>query len=200
MDDEQSHLKSILDDINSNRLIIDAAVCDNPKRAFLRCALCHSSSYACEYCESKAQFVRDALSKGHLAWPFSTHNGPLRTLEKIIDITTRIENGDILTRDEAKGFYGTSHLLSQERFHFIYSMPCEYMHSTCLGVVKRLVILTFNVGETKKRITKRRLSDVSDYNQLISSIQVFREFSRRLRSMDVGVMKAQEYRNLILFF
>ena len=74
------------------------------------------------------------------------------------------------------------------------------MHLTCLGVVKRLISLTFNVGESRKRVTKRKLSEVSDFNKMISTEQVVREFSRRLRNMDFGVMKAQEFRNIILFY
>ena len=202
--DDQMFLKAIIDDITSNGCIIDSAIFDNPKRSFVRCALCHSSSFACEYCESKAEYIRDIIKgqqpKGHLAWPFSTHDGPLRTREKIIEITQRIENGDVLTREEAKGFYGTSHLLYQNNFDFIKCITVEYMHSTCLGVVKRLISLTFNVGETRKRVTTRKLSDVSVFNKLISEVQVVREFSRRLRNLDFGVMKAQEFRNIILFF
>ena len=202
--DEQMYLKAIIDDINANHCLIHSAIFDNPKRSFVRCALCHGSTFACEYCESKAIYIRDILKgqppKGQLAWPFSTHDGPLRTREKIIQITQRIANGEVLTRDEAKGFYGTSHLLYQNNFEFIKSITVEYMHSTCLGVVKRLISLTFNVGETRKRVTNRKLSDVSLFNKFIAEVKVVREFSRRLRNLDFGVMKAQEFRNIILFY
>lgn len=138
--------------------------------------------------------------KGHLAWPFATNDGPPRTKEKIIEITQKIENGELLTRDEAKGFYGTSPLLHQHNFDFINDLPAEYMHSGCIGVVRRMIELTFNVGENRKRITKRKLCDVSMYNMLISIVQSPHEFSRRCRNLDLGVMKAQEHRNCILFF
>ena len=74
------------------------------------------------------------------------------------------------------------------------------MHLACIGVVKRMVELTFNIGENRDRKTKRKLSDVLMYNMKIAGIKVVREFSRRLRQLDFGVMKAQELRNLILFF
>lgn len=99
-----------------------------------------------------------------------------------------------------KGFWGTSHLLNQPNFHFINDIPAEYMHLGCLGCVKRMVELSFNVGENRSRITKRKLSDPSDYNKLIASILVSREFRRRIRNLDFGVFKAQEYRNMILFY
>ena len=198
--DEQLELKKVISDINENQCIIRTCICDNPKRSFLKCVLCHSSSFACEYCISKAHYIKKKDKKGHLAWPFSTCNGEMRTIEQFIEITTKLENGEILTKDEAKGIVGTSHLLHQENFHLISDLPAEYMHSTCLGGVKRMVELTFNVGETRQRVTKRKLSDVSLFNKLISSVKVTRECSRRIRNLDFGVYKAQEYRNIILFF
>ena len=202
--DEQDQIKQVIDDINSCHCQIKTCICDNPKRSQLRCSLCHSASYACEYCECKAKYISyktiNQKLKGHLAWPSSTYGGPARTREKILEITERLVNGEILTRDEAKGFIGTSHLLHQENFDFIACIPAEYMHSGCIGTVKRMLELTFNVGETRKRNTKRKLSDVAQYNILICYIQVPFEFNRRYRNMDFGVMKAQEHRNVCLFF
>lgn len=202
--DEQKHFKSVLNHIKASGCKLNAGVFDNPKRAFVRCAMNHASYYACEYCEAKAHYIRnsdeDMSRKGQLAWPFSTSNGPPRTREKINEIVEKLKNDEPLTRDEAKGFCGVSHLLDEENFDFIIQVPAEYMHLGCLGVAKRLVELTFNVGENRKRNTDRRLSDVAQFNRLISAIKVTREFSRRCRNLDFGVMKAQEYRNLILFF
>ena len=74
------------------------------------------------------------------------------------------------------------------------------MHSVCQGVIKRLLELTFKVGDARDRRLNRVLSDPKLYNDLISEVKVPREFSRRCRSLDLAVMKAQEFRNLILFF
>ena len=74
------------------------------------------------------------------------------------------------------------------------------MHLVCLGVVKRMVELNFKVGENRERQTKRKLTPPNLFNELIKSIQVCREFSRRCRNLDFGVMKASEFRNLVLFF
>ena len=201
--DEQENIGRVISDINENDCHLYVCVCDNPKRSNMRCALCSSATYACEYCESRAVYVykeNSNKSKGHLAWPYSTANGPKRTRAKIIEITTKIEEGENLTRDESKGIWGTSHLLHQPNFNFVDDIPCEYMHSGCLGVVKRITCLTFNVGEVRERKTKRKLSNVSTYNRLVSTIKAVREFNRRFRNLDYGVFKAQEYRNLILFF
>ena len=146
------------------------------------------------------------LLKGRkqLTWPSSTMTGKPRTLNSIREIANAIENDPNLVRtdpDFCKGIKGKSLLLDQPSFHMINDTPCEYMHSTCFGVVKRMISLTFKVGENRERITKRKLSSPHLYNEKIKLVQVTRESSRRCRNLDFGVMKAAEFRDvLILFF
>lgn len=135
-----------------------------------------------------------------IVWPASSLNGPKRTNEKVNEILEKIENGEILCSDEAKGIIKRSLFLDIPYFNYVLDIPCEYLHGVCLGVVKRMIILTFNVGETRQRNTTRRLSDISQFNRLISLIKFVREFSRRARSLDISVMKGQEYRNIIIIF
>ena len=60
--------------------------------------------------------------------------------------------------------------------------------------------LTFNVGESRKRITKRKLSNPEDFNKIMNEVKVPSEFSRRGRSMDFKVMKGEEFRNIVIYF
>lgn len=264
--DEQIQIKNVLDDIKKSCCKIICCVCDNPKRAEIRCALCHSATYACEYCEANAvrvsssfkadeeilitvkkfelqrksidntiEFLKESpgskkskekddkkikelklilksidkkeekevnaiKNKKQLAWPYSTRKGTLRTVDLIKYLVNKIETTPDLDKQEKKGFKGKSHFLYLENFHFIYSIPAEYMHSGCLGTVKRLLELTFSGGEKRETPSKRKLCDPEIFNRLIKKIQVIREFSRRCRNLDFGVLKAQEYRNFILFF
>ena len=110
-----------------------------------------------------------------------------------------VDSEDLTTYD-TKGFVGTSSLLYQRNFNFIENIPCEYMHSVCLGLVKRLIELTFAVGKTRQKLSKRKLTSPNLFNYLFKNIQVPHEFSRRVRNLDLGTIKAQEYRNLLLFF
>ena len=138
-----------------------------------------------------------------LTWPKSTMNGPPRTLDKIRDIVEEIErNPDIVKSDPhfCKGIKGRSLFLDQPSFHLIKDSPCEYMHLVCLGVVKRMVELTFKVGENRERVTKRKLSPPATYNLKIKEVQLTRECSRRCQNLDFGVMKASEFRNVLIFF
>ena len=260
--DEQSELKKVLEDINSNNFIIDCAVLDNLKRAIIRCAKNHAGKFACEYCYNAAVIYNDLSKKASaaiekryttqenqlsqqlsqiqetqetetdneeamnirqqlqvltqekelelqktgrskLTWPVSTMTGNLRTIEHVTTIVNEIENDPQLVKtdpDYCKGIKGKSLFIEQPYFHLITDIPCEYMHTTCLGVVKRLVTLTFTVGENRERITKRKLSPPKLYNDLIRDIQVPREFPRRCRTLDFGVMKAVEFRNVLIFF
>ena len=144
-------------------------------------------------------------SRKIIVWPSSTANKELRTTDKIRDIVQKIdneENGDIdpLTREEKKGVVGHSVLLDLENFDYVNNVPPEYMHLVCLGVVKRMTELTFNVGINRTRATNRKLSSTKLFNALMAKTKLLSEFSRRSRDLDFAVFKAEEFRNLILFF
>ena len=140
-------------------------------------------------------------------WPFSTMSGPLRTLNKIHDITMAIitgQNSDAeseeLSREEKVGIVGPSVLFHQPHFNMINNLPAEYMHLVALGVVKRLLELTFKLREVRPKLSKRPLTHPKYFNEKIRDIRVPREFSRRCRQLDLSIMKAQELRNILLFF
>lgn len=150
---------------------------------------------------------RKRIKKTHLTWPASTINGAPRTLANIRDISQAIvtgrnsdEESEELTRDERQGIVGPSVLLNYPQFNLIKNLPAEYMHSVCLGLVKRLLQLTFKVGDSRDKISKRIPTPPSMYNDLICNVRVPREFSRRCRQLDLSVFKAQEMRNVLLFF
>ena len=180
---ELSQLEETLDDPSENEAVID-----------LR-----------ERLENINADKDNALQKGRkqLTWPSTTMNGTPRTLDSIREIANAIEENPEIEKinpDFCKGIKGKSLFLNQPFFHAIDDNPCEYMHSVCLGLGKRMIVLTFKVGENRERITKRKLSPPKSYNDKIRSVQLPRETSRRCRILDVGVMKAAEYRNVILFF
>ena len=138
--------------------------------------------------------------KTKIVWPPSTRTGEPRTREKITDIINKIEANPNITRDERKGILGKSIFMDVPRFNIVLDIPTEYMHSMCLGKTKKIIQLTFHVGEPLKRITKRKLSSPTSYNDLIKKVKVTYEFSRRARTLDFSVLKAQDYRNIAIFF
>ena len=235
------HLKTVLNDLDSNNCTLSQVVADNPKRAFVRNSLSHGARYACEYCFANGIPLRDTkelhneialceqkketipnstnisekqkkrqllelnsihmkLTKStQIVWPQTTSNGEKRTIEAINGILTELEESRGQFKD-IKGVIGPSPLLTFQDFDFIHGIPTEYLHSVCIGLVKRLLELCFNIGDHRSRITTKKLSTTVKFNESMSIIQVPREFSRRCRKLDFSVMKAQELRNILLFF
>ena len=166
--------------------------------------------------EEEAEIFESLLSKlnearknksRQIVWPASTRNsGKLRTKQDILETANKIEmfkNGELpndLSQNEKRGIVGKSLFLDLEYFDFILDMPTDYLHLSCLGVVKRLMELTFNVGANRKRVTKRKLSSPSLYNKEMKKVKVFKECSRRSRELDFAVFKGQEFRNISLLF
>ena len=139
-------------------------------------------------------------NRATIVWPSSTINGTPRTNSSIREIVQKIKDNPDLTPDERMGIIGESHFLNIDSFNFCRDITCEYLHCVCLGVTKRLLELTFKVGENRPRITKRKLSNPNDFNVLMSEILVPGEFPRRARSLDFAVFKGQEFRNIVIFY
>ena len=143
--------------------------------------------------EELAKGINSFQRKSNILWPFSTMNSQNRSRQSILEIIHKIENEENISIDEAKGIKGRSLLLDIPDFNYIYDAPAEYLHSGCLGLIKRLVELTFDVGVNRKRITKRQLSQTSVFNKLMLQTKVPNESSRRARNLDFAVFKGQEF-------
>lgn len=143
---------------------------------------------------------RKSRKKSHLVMPSSTRHAEYRTEEKMKEILDKIEENPDLPANERKGVIRKSPLMELEGFDFLRDVNVEYMHALCIGVVKRLTELTFDVGENRSRITKRKLSSIFDFNKLMLNTKVPGEFPRRARELQFAVMKASEFRNLAAFF
>ena len=148
----------------------------------------------------KEKELKSISKRKQLVWPFSTMSAILRTVDLIKYTVEKIKRNPELDKHEKKGIKGESHLLNQPNFNFIKNIPAEYMHLGCLGTVKRLLELTYDSGEKREKLSKRKLSPTILYNRQMKKIKVVREFGRRCRNLDLSLFKAQEYRNVILFF
>ena len=199
--DEQQELANVINDLNTC-VVIDTAVCDNPKRSKLRMAKSCCGTHGCEYCEEPAiSFKDNTMTRKQLTWPPTTMNGRPRTITGIRRIVNSIEEADYeLPKNYLKGIKGRSVLLDQDNFDLILDLPTEYMHLVCLGNVKKMLAFTYKLGKDNNRVPKRKRCDPKLFNDIMKNIKVVFEFSRRCRNLDIGVYKAQEYRNVLLFF
>ena len=183
--------------MEDNQCIITDFIADNPKRAFARNSVAHAGKYACEYCFGKGEIAGGGQT--NVVWPSSTVISEERTTEQIEDICNLLDVSIAKNSDELKGIKGPSELLTYPDFDYVTSIPTEYMHSVCIGLVKRLLELTFKTGKNRARTTTNKLADPSKYNFHMKKQKVPREFSRRSRSLDLTLLKAQEMRNICLF-
>ena len=75
-------------------------------------------------------------TQSQICWPKITMNGTLQTRSKIEKKCPLTEETPLaLPFDEAKGIKGRSLLLHYPGFDFVTSIPTEYMHSVCIGLV-----------------------------------------------------------------
>ena len=147
------------------------------------------------------QARKKGSQRSHIVWPQSTANGEPRTMREIKHIIEKIENNEILTNEEKKGVVSRSPLFSIPNFNIVLDLPVDYMHALCIGVTKRMIEMTFvNTGEVRSRKIKRKLSSPEQFNKLMLKTKVVHEFPRRARTLQFSVMKATEYRNIVLFY
>lgn len=188
----KKNIKSTITFLRTSPGTVSAKEKDNIKIAQLTEALANL--------KEEEQKELNSSRKKKLAMPFSTMKATLRSTDIIKHVVNKLNRHGDLDKHEKKGIKGQSHLLYQQNFNFINCIPAEYMHSLCLGVGHRLIELTFKVGEIRQKNSNRKLSDPALFNEAIRNIQVVREFGRRCRNLDVSTIKAQEYRNIIIFF
>lgn len=200
--DNTHQLNTVINDIRNFKRITQL-IADSQKRSVCKNTLGHSSYFPCEYCFARGVAVATGNNnKKKITWPASTANAEPRTATKIREIVNRLESDEQLTPLEKKGVKGRSIFLDMDVDNFCYvrDIPAEYLHSSCLGLIKKLVELTFALGESRSRITNRPLTKPSVFNALMAFIKSPREFSRRARDLDFAVFKGAEFRNLALFY
>ena len=142
--DNRKYLQQVLEDLQRNNCHISEFICDNPKRAIIRDSVSHSGKYACEYCFGAGQSaaIGGNTDSTHIVWPKATSTSELRTRNNILDICQKIEEDENVSQAEKKGIRARSLLLDYPNFNFVQGIPTEYMHSVCLGLVKRPVSYT----------------------------------------------------------
>ena len=198
--DNQEQLRIVLEDVSKHHKHVRHFLADNQKRSMVKNSLGHASWHPCEYCFARGVPLTTntgGVKRTKITWPASTANGDPRTRENIQQIVDDLEH---LTPRERKGVVGPSALMDLPNFDIVMDTPCEYLHSTCLGVVKKTVELTFSVGDSRPRNTNRKLSDPGQFNVLMLNIKMPRESSRRARELDFAVLKGAEFRNIAIFF
>ncbi|KER26576.1 hypothetical protein T265_06219 [Opisthorchis viverrini] len=118
-----------------HQVVLDAIICDKPARSFVTRMRAHNSYYGCDKCCIKGQYFQTKIT-----FPYGQH--VLRT-----DNSIRRD-----TRNSLSPFFTLP-------IDFVHCFPIDYMHSICLGVVRRLASIFVN-GDRPVRIGPAGLNRV----------------------------------------
>ncbi len=188
-------LEHFLEQLEESDLRIRRVIADAPKRAGLRGMKQHSAMYSCPYCKA---------GKMNGAYPASTFGCEQRTNHELRDLARRLEEDDFESDEDkeelCRGIKKQSPLSRLPYLDLIKDIPTEPMHLINLGLVRRIMNLSFSSGSAKaKQVSFRRSSDLK-FNTIIQRTLSLPQFSRRTRNLDIANYKAEEFRNLVLGF
>ncbi len=187
-------LEHFLRDLQESGLRLRRVIADAPKRALLQGLKQHSALYACPYCVAK---------KENGVFPSRSFGAPARTSADVRAISRRLTDDDFSSdedRDEiCMGVKKISPLITLD-IDLVRDVPAEPMHLIHLGVVRKMINLTYSSGSASaKQVSFRRASD-APLNEILLRTKSLRRFSRFTRRLDTANYKAEEYRNCILAF
>lgn len=105
-----------------------------------------------------------------------------------------------LARDESYHI-GHSILLEIPNFNLVNSIPLDYMHLICLGVMRNLLYKWLGVGDVKHvHLQHRKIEAISWQLENVLKFNTPCEFARKPRSHAlIKLWKATEFRNLLLY-
>ncbi len=192
---EEVVLEHFLEDLDVSGLTVRRVIADAPKRAALRGLKQHSAKYSCPYCKA---------SKDKGVFPARTFGAELRTDSELRAIASRVDADDFSSDEDkeeiCRGIKKTSPLARLEYLDLIRDIPCEPMHLIHLGIVRRILNLSFASGSSKAKDVKFKRSNDDGVNAALLRTKSLPEFSRRTRRLDIANYKAEEFRNVILGF
>lgn len=168
---------------------IRAFCLDAPAKAFLLNIKGHSGFSSCTRCDCKGTHLVNRMS-------FPTKVMKKRTHEEFLNKT-----------DPSYHLDGDITILSKLNVDLVKSIPLDYMHLVCLGVVKKLLLLLINKAPLHLRISRSKQNGVSfsKYDTINSSLilcssMIPVEFNRSCRTLDlISRWKATELRTFLLY-
>ncbi len=179
-------LRPFLKELQETGLVVKRVIADAPKRAVLQGMKTHASTFGCHYCTA---------SKVNGKFPSSTFGGETRTDAEIRRVAEALDAGEDV---EARGVKGLSPLRGIRGLDLANDVPTEAMHLICLGIVRRMMRCSYNIGP--KMSVAHKPADVEPLNRRLRKCKGLTNFPRRPRDFDPAVWKAHEYRNFILCY
>jgi hypothetical protein len=161
-------------------IVIDAFIADAPARSMLKGTKSFSGYYGCDYCHDKGKH------EGHKI-VFSKTSGAIRKADEF----TEFDHNHQLSVSPLLGIMSFEHCF-----------PPEYMHSICLGVIRRMLFIWCK--SNKKYPSSHRLTSALilklDEKLIEAGKMLPIEFHRKARSLkELDRWKATECRQFLLY-
>lgn len=163
------------------KINVHSFICDAPARAYIKCIKSHGGYSSCDKCMEIGEYYGRVIYPG-------------------IHAKRRTDISFLLQEDE-EHHTGISPLLKLE-IGMVSIFPVDYMHSVCLGVVRKLLYIWTGINRNTNvgvRLNSRLINLISD--QLISVKSFITiEFNRKPRTLqELQRWKATEFRTFLLY-
>lgn len=183
--------KMFLRDFPLTCLELRYIIADAPMRCKIRGTMQYNAKHGCDYCY---------VAKDKKYYPAATMHGTLRTAVCHAEILRRIrDNQESLDDDDVKGVREESVFAPViPSLDIINDIPVEKMHLFDLGVSRKMMSLTYYSPIHKKGKLKFTRAPIGLLNAEFEDLKALSDFSRRLRDVDIGHWKAEEFKYLVL--
>lgn len=176
-----------IDGLQINEVTIPISIfafcCDTPAKSFLTKTKGHTGLFSCTKCTQEGEYLCNRT-----CFPYQEEISPLRTHDSFVN----------KTQEEYHISNVNSVLLDLPNFNIRNLFPLDYMHLTCLGVMRKLVFLWMN-GPLSIRIPCSQVKKISSNLRFIKKY-IPLEFCRKPRDLEeICRWKATELRQLLLY-
>lgn len=178
---EAKELRSYVFEGKSVEVAIRCVVCDAPARNSCLATKSHNGYYGCGRCSQKGVY---RIDKHRMTFP--DYHAPKRT------------NESFRRRSQAQHHHVVDSPFLGLDIDMVTQFPLDYLHTVCLGVVKKLLNMWIK-GDTRSKIGTSAVRTITDRLVAVSQMQPS-EFQRKCRGLnEVFNFKGTEFRSLILY-
>ncbi|VDP95846.1 unnamed protein product [Echinostoma caproni] len=159
---------------------LDSVIADAPAKALLKQIKSHTGHFCCPFCTQKGSSCSRRMV-------FKARGGKLRT------------DYDFRLRLQDEHHTGLSPF-EQLPIDMVGTFPTDYMHSVCLGIMKRLLSLWRKPGGDKRSPISVSHWKILGENLQLACQSLTCEFPRKCRGLgDIEFWKATEYQQFLLY-
>ncbi|XP_072375756.1 uncharacterized protein [Diabrotica undecimpunctata] len=183
LDDFISELKHLIDNTfcfkgKLYEIKVFAFICDAPARSFLKCIKSHNGYSSCEKCIEVGDYIDGRIV--------------------LKSVTSQKRTDDSFLRQTDDDHHTGISPLVKLSIGLVSKFPIDYMHTVCLGVVRKL-LHTWTSGPLKVRLCSSKVQKISEtLEHFCKSIPI--EFNRKSRSLsELARWKATEFRTFLLY-